>query len=96
MKISVKDVEYVARLSRLDLTEEEKEYFASQLGAILDYIEQLNRLDTNGVPPTSHPVRLSNVFRKDEALPSIDPEEVFKNAPDRHGNTFKVPRILEG
>ena len=95
MKISKKDVGHVARLARLRLTEEEKEKFGKQLNQILKYVEKLNELDTENVEPTSHVVPLQNVLREDEVKPSLPVEDVLSNAPDKKGNYFKVPRIIE-
>jgi aspartyl-tRNA(Asn)/glutamyl-tRNA(Gln) amidotransferase subunit C len=89
------DIEKVARLARLDLSEEEKATFGNQLEQILTYMEQLNRLDTTGVEPTSHAIPISNVFREDEVRPSLPQEEVLGIAPDQEDGHFKVPRIIE-
>jgi aspartyl-tRNA(Asn)/glutamyl-tRNA(Gln) amidotransferase subunit C len=89
------DIEKVARLARLELSEEEKVTFGSQLEQILTYMEQLNRLDTAGVEPTSHAIPICNVFREDEVKPSFSQEEVLAIAPDDEEGHFKVPRIIE-
>jgi len=89
------DIEKVARLARLELSEEEKETFGNQLEQILTYMEQLNRLDTAGVEPTSHAIPVYNVFREDEVKPSFLQEEVLAIAPDEEDGHFKVPRIIE-
>jgi len=89
------DIEKVARLARLELSEEEKVIFGDHLDQILTYMEQLNRLDTSGVEPTSHAISIENVFREDEARPSCYQEEVLGVAPDEEGGYFKVPRIIE-
>ena len=89
------DIEKVARLARLELSEVEKEIFGNQLEQILTYMEQLNRLDTKGVEPTSHAIPMSNVFREDEARPSFPREEVLGIAPDKEEGHFKVPKIIE-
>lgn len=89
------DIEKVARLARLELSEEEKVTFGDQLEQILTYMDQLNRLDTAGIEPTSHAIPLSNVFREDEVTPSVSQEEVFSIAPDEEDGHFKVPRIIE-
>lgn len=95
MSISMQDVEHVAKLARLDLTEEEKQTFTGQLNAILKYAEQLNSIDTDRVEPTSHVVPMSNVMREDEVRPSLPLDKVFLNAPDEEEGQFKVPAILE-
>jgi len=95
MAVTVEDVERVAYLARLKFSEEEKERFISQLNRILDYIAQLEELDTEEVPPTSHVLPLRNVFREDEARPSMPREELMANAPAEHMGYFKVPRVIE-
>lgn len=89
------DVEYVARLARIELAEEEKSLLISQLNSILGHIEKLNELDTEGVEPTFHVLDVRNVFREDEVRPSLPAEEILKNAPARDGDFFKVPKIIE-
>ena len=89
------DIEKVARLARLELSDEERETFANQLEQILTYMEQLNRLDTTGVEPTSHAIPLYNVFREDGVKPSFPQEEILATAPDEEEGHFKVPRIIE-
>ena len=89
------DIEKVAKLARLELSEEERETFGNQMEQILTYMEQLNRLDTTGVEPASHAVPIYNVFREDEVKPSIVQEEVLAIAPDEEDRHFKVPRIIE-
>jgi len=89
------DIEKVARLARLELSEEEKATFGSQLEQILTYMEQLNKLDTSGVEPTSHAIPVYNVFREDELKPSLPQEEVLTIAPDEEDGHFRVPRIIE-
>ncbi|OGS23723.1 MAG: asparaginyl/glutamyl-tRNA amidotransferase subunit C [Elusimicrobia bacterium RIFOXYB2_FULL_50_12] len=97
MNITKKDAEYVARLARLELSDDEKEMFAGQLGSILSYADQLNKLDTSNVPPTSHVLELANVTRKDEAVCSPEDlrERLLSNAPDREENYFKVKKVIE-
>lgn len=89
------DIEKVARLARIKLSEEEKLIFEDQLEQILTYMEQLNRLDTQGIEPTSHAIPLYNVFREDEVLPSLPQEEVLSIAPSKEEGHFRVPRIIE-
>lgn len=95
MSIQVNDVEHVAKLARLNLTEEERETFTGQLNAILQYAEKLNELDTEQVEPTTHVLHLSNVMREDEVKESLSQEKVFRNAPDEEDGQFKVPAVLE-
>ncbi len=94
MSVSLKDVEKIAVLARLYITEEEKEKYTGQLNVILGYMEQLNKVDTSSVEPLSHPFELSNVFRDDEVQPSLPVDEALKNAPDKSGNYFKVPKVI--
>jgi len=93
--ISKKDVEYVARLARLRLSEEEKDKLTLQLNKVLDYMAKLKELDTAKIEPTSQVIPLSNVRRKDEKKSSYPQEEVLKNAPEEKDGFFKVPRIIE-
>ncbi|MEW5945928.1 MAG: Asp-tRNA(Asn)/Glu-tRNA(Gln) amidotransferase subunit GatC [bacterium] len=88
-------VRHIADLGRLDLSDEERETFASQLNDILEYAAMLNELDTEGVEPASHVVPLKNVFREDVVRESFPVEEVLSNAPDARGNFFCVPKIIE-
>ena len=89
------DIEKVARLSRLELSEQEKETFGNQLEQILAYMEQLNRLDTTGIEPTSHAIPVYNVFREDEPRPSFPQEEVLNISPDQENGHFRVSKIIE-
>ena len=82
---------HVARLARLALTEEEVERMAGELPAILEHVERMNRLDLDGVEPTSHVVELENVLRKDEPRPSWERDRVLDGAPDPFEGAFRVP-----
>lgn len=93
--ISREDVEHVARLARLALSDDEQERMRAELDKILAYIDKLTKLDTEGVEPTSHAVPLVNVMREDEARSSVPRDEMLRNAPDRVGDAFRVPRIIE-
>jgi len=97
MAITKKEVEHVARLARLALTEDEKERFTAQLGSILEYIEKLNRLDTQDVPPTTHVLPVANVWREDHAEPNRlgSTNDLLANAPEREGPFFKVKKVIE-
>ncbi|MBA2942639.1 Asp-tRNA(Asn)/Glu-tRNA(Gln) amidotransferase subunit GatC [Paenibacillus sp. CGMCC 1.16610] len=95
LSITRKDVDHVAKLARLDLSENEKELFTGQLNAILKYAEQLNGLNTEGIAPTSHAMPLVNVMREDVVTPSLPIEKVMANAPDQEDGQFKVPAVLE-
>ncbi|MFQ5882657.1 MAG: Asp-tRNA(Asn)/Glu-tRNA(Gln) amidotransferase subunit GatC [Candidatus Methylomirabilales bacterium] len=95
MKITREEVEHVARLARLGLSEEERQRMRSQLDSILAYIDKLNQLDTSQVEPTSHVIPMTDVYRGDAVCPSLPQEEALTNAPDRQEAFFRVPRILE-
>jgi aspartyl-tRNA(Asn)/glutamyl-tRNA(Gln) amidotransferase subunit C len=95
MAISSEDVQHVARLARLELTESEVELFRTQLSAVLERAQRIQSLPLDDVPPTAHPVPLSNVWRDDVVEPCEVSEAVLANAPDRDGGFFRVPRILE-
>lgn len=95
MRMTVAEVEQVARLARLELTPEEKEQFAGQMGAILGYVEKLKGLNTDGITPTSHAVPMENAFREDAVQPSIGLEKALANAPGRVGTFFAVPKVIE-
>ncbi len=95
MPITKKDVEHVAKLARLALTEEEKTLFTGQLEKILTYVEQLNKLDTKDVPPTAHPLSVKNVWRDDVCVPWEKPDELLAGAPEREERYFKVKKVIE-
>jgi aspartyl-tRNA(Asn)/glutamyl-tRNA(Gln) amidotransferase subunit C len=86
---------HVARLARLALSDAEVDRLREQLSGILDYMKQLDRLDTRNVVPTSHAVEMGTPFREDVVRPFGDREALLKNAPDRQGDFFRVPRIIE-
>jgi len=92
------DVARIAQLARLALTDDELDLFARQLVGILAYAEQLQDIDTAGVPPTSHPLALTAALRKDEVRPSLPRDEAVQAAPepDIAAGLFKVPRVLGG
>jgi aspartyl-tRNA(Asn)/glutamyl-tRNA(Gln) amidotransferase subunit C len=94
-KITPEDVRHVARLARLELSEAELERMRAEMDAILAYMDKLRSLDTTGVEPTSHAVPLRNVMRDDEPRPSFPRDDMLANAPDRAGDFFRVPRIIE-
>ena len=95
MEISNQDVEKVALLARLHVTESDKDAFAKQLSQILTHVEQLNRYETEGVEPTTTVMGQVNVFRDDVVRPSLPVEKALANAPEREGDGFGVPKILE-
>ena len=94
MKISKKQVEHVAHLARLILTEEELEKMTDQLDNILSYVDKLNELDTALVSPTSHVFPVCNAFRDDIVKESLPRNEALMNAPKQNGEMFQVPRII--
>lgn len=89
------DVEQVARLARLGLTSEEKERFGRQLALILEHAERVGEVAAEDVPPTSHPLPRSNVFRTDDPLPGLSQEEAMAGAPEVQDGRFRVPPIVE-
>ncbi|MFZ5647626.1 MAG: Asp-tRNA(Asn)/Glu-tRNA(Gln) amidotransferase subunit GatC [Bacillota bacterium] len=92
--LTIAEVDHVALLSRLELTEDEKKMYSEQLNAILEYARMLDDLDTSGVPPTAHVLPLKNVYREDRAENHLPLEKTLQNAPDREDSFFKVPRIV--
>ncbi len=94
-RITRSEVEHVARLARLELTEEEKERMTAQLDSILGYIEKLNELDTSQVEPTTTVIPMVSAMREDQVRPSLKQDDALANAPDREGVFFRVPRIIE-
>lgn len=95
MKLSTLDVEYVAKLARLEVAEAEKEKFTAQLNDILLYIDQLNELDTKGVAPMSHAIAVTNAFREDKIAESLGTQKALANAPDARGEFFRVPKVID-
>jgi aspartyl-tRNA(Asn)/glutamyl-tRNA(Gln) amidotransferase subunit C len=91
MAITREEVLHVAKLARLELSEDELERLTEELGAILEAVGKVAELDLEGVPPTSHPLELVNAWRDDEPRPSLPLEDVFANAPGREGDLFRVP-----
>ena len=91
MAITREEVLHVAKLVRLELTDEEVGRLTEQLGAILDAVSKVSELDLADVPPTSHPLALVNAWGEDEPRPSLSLDETFANAPEREGDLFKVP-----
>ncbi len=94
MALTIKEVEHIALLARIEITEDEKKTFAEQLSAILQYADKLNELDTTDTIPLDHILPIHNVFREDEVITSPNREELFANAPEFQDGYFKVPRIL--
>ena len=94
MPVTLKDVEHIASLAKLEFSDAEKEKLTHQMNQILEYMDQLNSLDTTAVEPLSHVIELSNVFRNDEVKPGVTTEDALKNAPDRNEQFFKVPKVI--
>jgi len=88
-------VRWVAKLARLELNEAELETMTRQLGRIVDYVAQLQQVDTEGVEPLAHALDVSNVFRPDEPAPSLPVDEALANAPKRSGDFYSVPAVLD-
>ena len=95
MKITKDEVLYVADLARLDLDAEMIDKFAGQIGTILDYVDKLNEVDTEGVRPTSHAISLTNAFREDEQIDHLERDKALANAPQKEDGSFVVPKIIE-
>ena len=94
VKITREQIAHVATLARLHLDDTAVELYTKQLGDILTYMDTLNRLDTKGVPPTSHAIFINNVFRDDEVKPSIPLERALINAPRSERGSFVVPKVV--
>jgi aspartyl-tRNA(Asn)/glutamyl-tRNA(Gln) amidotransferase subunit C len=94
--ITREEVERVVALSRLTLGEDELDRMARDLEGILDYVDTLSRVDTEGVPPTAHVIPLATPLREDRAEPPIDPSRAVANAPEHEGSAFVVPKVIEG
>jgi len=95
MKIRVEDVKHIAQLSRLSMSDKEIEMFSGQLSSTIEYIEQLNSLDTNNIEPTSHVIPLKNVMRDDFPSASLSAKDALRNAPDCTEKFYRVPKIIE-
>ncbi|MBS2008812.1 MAG: Asp-tRNA(Asn)/Glu-tRNA(Gln) amidotransferase subunit GatC [Cyanobacteria bacterium SZAS TMP-1] len=93
--ITVKDVKHVANLARLSLTEDECTQFTDQLDKIIGYFDELNKVDTDGVEPMSHPIPVTNVLREDRIVQTASREQLMEGAPVKEGAFFRVPRIGE-
>lgn len=95
MKITRAQVEHVARLARLALSEQELDALTGDMDAILGYVDKLNELDTDHIVPTAHAVPMENAFRDDAARPSIGTEKALQNAPQDSDGCFLVPKVIE-
>jgi aspartyl-tRNA(Asn)/glutamyl-tRNA(Gln) amidotransferase subunit C len=93
-KLSLVEVEHIAGLARLGLSDQEMEMFRGQLSAILEYVEVLQQLDTEGIPPTTSALPLENVTRPDQNRPSLSPEDALMNAPEKTDDYFQVQAVL--
>ncbi|MDR1167993.1 MAG: Asp-tRNA(Asn)/Glu-tRNA(Gln) amidotransferase subunit GatC [Heliobacteriaceae bacterium] len=91
--ITIKDVEHVAKLARLELTDEEKELYTKQLGDVLKYVDQMNEVDTSNVKPMAQVIDFVNVMRDDEVHNDVTKEALMANAPEEENGYFKVPKI---
>jgi aspartyl-tRNA(Asn)/glutamyl-tRNA(Gln) amidotransferase subunit C len=89
------EIEHVALLARLKLSDSEKKLFSRQVGSIIDYINKLNELDTADIEPTAHVLPMKNVFREDKLRPSLPRDNALQNAPERNDNFYRVPKIIE-
>ena len=95
MSITSKDIDKIAALAKLELSDEEREKFAAQLGDIISYVEKLSEIDTSDVQPLAHINDLMNVSREDKSRPSMDKNDVFKNSPSHTDDYFLVPKVLK-
>ena len=95
VKIKREEIEHIAMLARLRLSDEEKELFGSQLSSILGYMDKLEELDTKDIEPTSHVLSLNNVMREDVTSPSLRREDALLNAPSHTEKFYRVPKIIE-
>jgi aspartyl-tRNA(Asn)/glutamyl-tRNA(Gln) amidotransferase subunit C len=95
MSLTADDVRWVAHLARLQLSDAELATMTRQLAAILDYVDLLKQVNTEGVEPLAHPLPVHNVFRDDEPAPSLPTDAALANAPDRHGDFYGVPAVLD-
>ncbi len=95
MSVSEKDVQYIANLARLQVTNEEAKMYAKDMNSILEYMEQLNEVDTSNVEPLNHVIDLESRFREDEAKEPLSHEDALKNAPDADSDYFRVPKVIE-
>jgi len=94
MALSRDDVQHVAQLARLSFSDDEEERMAKEMSQILDHFEKLDELDTSGVPPMSHVLDVTNVFRADEIESRIDQEQALAPAPETDGGYFQVPKVV--
>jgi aspartyl-tRNA(Asn)/glutamyl-tRNA(Gln) amidotransferase subunit C len=95
MTLTIEQIRWVAHLARLELSEAELDTMTRQLAAVIGFVNQLQQVDTEGVEPLAHPLPISNVFREDEPVPSLPLDNALANAPDRRGDFYGVPAVLE-
>ena len=95
MAITLDEAKWIAHLARLDVGAEELSTFVQQLSAILDYMQQLQQVNTDGIEPLAHPLPVQNVFRADEPAPSLPVDEALANAPRRVGDFYGVPAVFD-
>jgi aspartyl-tRNA(Asn)/glutamyl-tRNA(Gln) amidotransferase subunit C len=95
MSLTAEEVRWVAHLARLELSDTELATMTRQLSAILEYVRQLQEVPTEGVEPLAHPLPIHNVFREDEPAPSLPVDAALANAPQRHGDFYSVPAVLD-
>jgi aspartyl-tRNA(Asn)/glutamyl-tRNA(Gln) amidotransferase subunit C len=95
MAITLEEARWIAHLARLELSDNELETMSSQISAILDYVQQLQQVDTDGVEPMAHPLPIQNAFRGDEPAPSLTVDEALANAPKRIGPYYGVPAVFD-
>jgi aspartyl-tRNA(Asn)/glutamyl-tRNA(Gln) amidotransferase subunit C len=95
MSLTAEEARWVAHLARLELSSTELETMTRQLSAILDYVKQLQRVNTDGIEPLAHPLPIHNVFREDALAPSLPVDAALANAPDRRGEFYGVPAVLD-
>ena len=95
MKITQTQVEYVAKLARLNLSEEQKERLTGEMGNIISFADKLSELDTSGVEASAHSIAVENVFREDEIMPSYNRDDILANAPTPQDGCFGVPKVVE-
>ena len=95
MKLNREEVLHIARLARVGLSEEDIDRLCEQLSHLLEHFEVLQKVDTEGVPPTAQPIALQSVMRDDEVKPSLPADDVLANAPRRDGDSFRVRAVLE-
>jgi aspartyl-tRNA(Asn)/glutamyl-tRNA(Gln) amidotransferase subunit C len=95
MSLSADQVRWVAHLARLELSDEELAMMTPQLSAIVEYVDQLKQVNTEGIEPLAHPLPVQNVFREDGPAASLPVDEALANAPARQGDFYRVPAVLE-